>query len=297
MTKIAVTGAGGFVGRHLIPALAGQHHVRALARVGPSAREPGEDVDVVRGDVRNGDTVSALLQDTQVVVHMAGGFDAETEPETIVGGTAAVVTAARERGVSRIVFLSCLGAAADNPSPFFQAKWKAEQMIRSSGLPYVILRPSLILGRGDGVTAPLADLLRLSPVTPIPAPSDGRMQPVDVDDVIRCIAASLEGDAVANEEVSVGGPVFLTYRNLVDLISGHVGAARPKLALPIGLLPRLAGAVPGPWGALFAPARLALYAQSAVSSPGNVQRMFQFAPRSIIPEIPRYLGQDTGKLS
>ncbi|HZU12613.1 MAG TPA: NAD(P)H-binding protein [Chloroflexota bacterium] len=298
MTNIAVTGAGGFVGRYLVPELLRHNHqVRALTRFGTDAPWLRDGVDWVRGDVRNRNTVETLLDGSSVVVHLGAWSFRDPEPDVIVDGTAAVLAAARARGIERIVFVSCLASSADNPSPFLQEKWKAEQMIRGSGLTYVILRPSVILGRGDGLTRPLADLVRRAPLIPLPSRSDARLQPVDVEDVVRCIVDAVSRDDVANLEISVGGPTFLTFRNLVDLIAGEIGVVRPKVQLPTSLLVGLAGRLPAAARSLFSPSRLALLTEASTTSPGNVQRLFEFEPRSVVGRLTDYLDGDPGTLS
>src|SRR5947209_14202548 len=153
MTRVAVTGASGFVGRRLLPLLAPEgHDVRVLTRLGSGYPPPPPNVDSRSGDVRSLETVRSLVQDRDVVIHLAATFRPEAcAEETIVTGTRNMVRACREAGVSRLVYVSCLGADAAADSAFYQAKWKAEAIIRGAeeSLPYTILRPSLVVGCGS----------------------------------------------------------------------------------------------------------------------------------------------------
>lgn len=293
MSRIAVTGAAGFVGRHLVPVLAeAGHDVRALIHEQSLPFLP-EGVEVQRGDVRQGVVVRSLVDGCNAVVHLAPGLAADAElTDVIAAGTSAVMSAAKDAGVERVVFVSCLGAQAASRYPFYTAKWKAEQLVRGLGLPYVILRPSLVLGRGDGITAPLASHLRSFPAALLPGTGTHRQQPIDVGDLVRCLQLSLEQDDVLNEEISVGGPMYLTPRQLADLLSGVIGIRKPKLSVPSAWLSAAGGVAPGRFGFL-SPARIAQLDTESAASPGIVESIFGFAPQSVIPRLSSYLAADT----
>lgn len=291
MTRIAVTGVSGFVGRRVASLLVEEgHQVRGLARSALDTTGWPGTVELVRGDVRSLDTVRTLLDGCDGVVHLAGGFSSAADSaETITVGTRHVVTAARDAGSKRLVHLSCLGADAAADVPFYVAKWQAETVVRASGLAYTILRPSLVLGRGDGVLRPLSDLIRALPIVPIPGRGQHRQQPIDVEDLARCVLLTLTGEELIEEMVSVGGPMFVTLRQLVDLIAGQLDVCKPKLLVPPALLPVIARLLPAPARPLFAEPRLAQWRQGVVASPGIVPRMFGFEPRSIVRRLAEYL--------
>lgn len=291
MPRIAVTGATGFVGQRVTSLLAGEgSEVRALVRPESVRPRPPAGIDVVSGDVRDASAVRSLVDSCDVVVHLAGGFsNAGDAVGTVVEGTANVLRAAKEAGVKRLVHMSCLPANASSETPYYAAKWTAEAAVRGSDVPFTVLRPSLVLGKGDGVLQPLATLLRLLPVTPVPGNGSVRYQPIDVDDVARCVQIAASSPDLESLEVSVGGPGYVTFRQLVDLISGSLDLMRPKVRIPLRWLPSAAQLVPPPGRALYAPPRLEQLQQMAVSSPGIVPRMFGFEPISVLSRIPQYL--------
>jgi nucleoside-diphosphate-sugar epimerase len=287
MARITVIGAAGFVGRHVVPLLLAEgHEIKTLDRH-PSSEGR---IEAVPGDVRDPDTVRDALKDCETVVHLAAGMSTENGMKEIVtGGTQNVVTAAREASVQRIIFMSCLGAEAASTSPFFVAKWRAEQLVRSSELPFTILRPSLVVGRGDGVLEPLARLIKTLPIVPIAGGREVRFQPIDVEDLARCVQISIGSDDLQGESVSVGGPLFMTLRQLVDLVSDHLGVSKPKVLVPDASLAALSQILPSSMRVLFQEPRIEQLRSGVVASPGIVDRMFGFEPRSIVSRLAEYL--------
>lgn len=290
MTRVAVTGATGFVGGHLLPALLESgHEVRGLAR---SPAGSGAEGNLIAGDVRHRDAATELVRGCDVVIHLAASFSPQQPIEDIiVRGTDVILDAAREAGVQRFIYLGCLAGEAAAHSGFLRAKWKAEQLVRASELPYVVLRPSLILGKGDGVTKPLAELIQALPVIPVPGTGLARSQPVDVSDAVRCIQVAMERDELLGEAVSIGGPMYLAYRELADLLAGHLGVLKSKVLIPESWIPALSGFLPAAARDLFAPPRRSVYQSGVVSSPGIVERWFGFTPRSVAPLLGSYLTQ------
>jgi uncharacterized protein YbjT (DUF2867 family) len=266
------------------------HEIHALVRPGSDRGTLPPEVRLIRGDVRNLETMRSLVSGCDVAVHLAASFSSRDDvEEIIVSGTRNMVAAAKSADISRIVMVSCLGAAASNASPFYAAKWEAEQLVRGQDVPYAILRPSVIMGADDALTRPLAQIIRVLPVVPLPGQGEYRQQPVDVDDVARCIAMTLTGEDLVNQEISIGGPTFLTYRQLVDLLQGILGVSKPKIPLPPDWLPDLARVFPAASKELFAAARIARFQQMSAASPGIVERNFGFEPRSIVPLLPGYI--------
>lgn len=290
MARIAVTGAPGFVGRHLIPLLLEDgHDVRGLARRGSAVPPQLGAIETVHGDVRSLDETRKVIEGRDLVVHLAASFSPWDDVEEInLVGTRNVVQASQELGVQRLIYLSCLGADAAAP-PFYSSKWRAENLVRGSGLSHMILRPSLVLGPDDGILKPLAQVIQLFPVVPVPGRGQHRLQPIDVEDLARCILISLTSDAVENELVSVGGSIYVTLRQLIDLVSGHLGVLKPKLLVPYRWIPVAAQILPDPACALFSRPRLDQFRHGVVASPGIVPRMFGFEPVSIVQRLGQYL--------
>jgi nucleoside-diphosphate-sugar epimerase len=288
MARVAVTGAGGFVGRHLVAMLQkGNHEVRGL--VSPNADSSSiYGTQMTSGDVRNLEVVRHLVAECDYVIHLAAHFSNDDHAvDVITTGTQHVVTVAKEAKVKRLINMSCLGAEAAGP-PFHAAKWKAEMMVQSSPIPFINLRPSLIVGRGDGFVSPLADVIKSFPVVPVPGKGQHRQQPIDVDDVARCVLLAMESESLENRTVSVGGDTFVTFRQMVDLISDVLGVNKPKALLPLRLLDGVVRLLPSGTQSLYGDARLAQLVQAVVVSPGVVQREFGFEPRHVVQRLGEY---------
>jgi uncharacterized protein YbjT (DUF2867 family) len=243
---VAVMGATGFVGRHLVPhLLAAGHEVRALSRGG--RRLPDWPPDRVRSfavEVVDGTGLDAALAGAEAVVHLVAiprQGRGRTFEGTNVGGVERVVDAAAAAGVRRIVHLSVLGAVDDPELAYLRSKWRGEQVVRASGLEWVVLRPSLLFGEGDGFfTLIRTTLTWWSPgVVALPGDGSARFQPLSVDDLAIAVERSIVEPARAGQTYELGGPEYLTYRQIVDAVMRATGKRRLKMSMPIPLLSAL----------------------------------------------------------
>ena len=235
---ILVTGGTGFVGSHLIRRMREEGlPVRAVVR-SPEKAQALRDlgVEVVPGDVSDKASLEKAVQGVERVVHLVGIIQ-ETPGATFQGvhvdGTRNLVEAARKAGVRHFLFQSALGTRANAKSRYHRTKWEAEELVRSSGIPSTILRPSLIYGPGDQFTLRLSDMIRLSPVLPVIGSGRSKVQPIFIDDVVSCIVKAVTSDAYLNELYEIGGPEQLTYEEVTRAIAAAMGVSRPALHLPM----------------------------------------------------------------
>ncbi len=235
---ILVTGGTGFVGGHLIRRLRGKNiPVRALVRAPEKAASLKKlGVEVVKGDVSDRESLDAAAAGVERVVHLVGIIQ-EAAGQTFKGihveGTRTVLAAAKKAGVRHFFHQSALGTRPNAASEYHRTKWEAEELVRESGIPYTILRPSLIYGPGDKFTLRLADMLRLSPVLPVIGSGTSKVQPIYIDDVVSCIEKAVAGDAHLNEIYEIGGPEQLTYEEVTKAIAQALGIRRPKMNVPM----------------------------------------------------------------
>ena len=255
MATILLTGASGFVGSHVLPALLGAgHNVVALCRSERVASKLLERVDdggrrlTTRiGDVGDVDSIAAAAQGCDAIVHLvaiprdwSGGRDLDRVNHL---GTANVVAAAQRAGVRRLVHLGALGVEEREGLNYASSKARGERVVRDSGLDYTIIKPSLIWGERDGFFNIVAALVRLpAPIVPVPGSGKSRFQPVWVGDVARAIVTVL-GDAKRSigRSYELGGPRYWTYAEITREVARALNKRRMIIPMPVPLIRIVAG--------------------------------------------------------
>jgi uncharacterized protein YbjT (DUF2867 family) len=239
---VTVVGATGFVGRHVVARLQEcGYTVRAISRRGGRRPEWGERVHPLAADVETGAGLGATLVGAHAVVHLVA-IPRESPGRTFeavnVGGVAHVLEAMHGAGVRRIVHLSVLGVTDDRAYRYLSSKWRGEQLVRQSGLDWVVLRPSLLFGKGDGFFSLIETTLRWwSPgIVAIPAAGAVRFQPLAVEDVAVAVERCLAEPSRSGSVYELGGPEYLAYPQIVDAVMQATGRHRLKLPVPVPLL-------------------------------------------------------------
>jgi uncharacterized protein YbjT (DUF2867 family) len=173
------------------------------------------------------------------VIHLVGIIE-EKRGTTFRGvhveGTSNLVAEAKRAGVKHFFYQSALGADRDSWSGYLKTKAEAEEIVKGSGLDYTIFRPSLIIGPWDGFTKKLLDVLKLSPVIPIPGEGKAKFQPLYIKDWLGCIDKVLAEPQAYRSTFEIGGPEQLAYREIVELLAGSAGLKRPVFNIPMGLM-------------------------------------------------------------
>ncbi len=250
---VLVAGGSGFIGRAIVRRLAaaGAHRVRVMSRNPDAARArlKLEGVEYVRGEVTEPSTLNDAVAGAGAIVNAVQfeGYPVEDRSRGLtfervdLGGTLALLAAAKHAGATRFIYIS--GAAADENSahPGFRAKGRAEHAIRESGLEYTIFRPSLVYGPEDAVVNNLARALKLAPIFPVPGTGRQKLQPVFVEDLATCVALAVDGRG-SNGTYELGGPELMTFDELVRLIMDLTGRHRPLIHIPEALM-RAMGAI------------------------------------------------------
>ncbi|MFI5273762.1 MAG: SDR family oxidoreductase [Ktedonobacterales bacterium] len=239
---ILVTGADGFVGRHIMARLAAEGTpARALVRNVSRASEvlpPG--TEIVRGDTTRPTTLEPALGGVDTIIHCAFvTADRKQRPgstyrETNVGGTKNLVAAARHAGVARICVMGGLGTVASPGNAYLQERFEADQAVKTSGLGWSILGPSVQFGDHASFFSGMADLIR-SPLPVVPMIGNGkvRFQPIWVEDVTTCILKmAAEPERYNGQAIDVGGPEVYSYAQILDMLMQALGKRKLKLPGP-----------------------------------------------------------------
>jgi nucleoside-diphosphate-sugar epimerase len=236
---LGITGGTGFVGSHLIDAaLAAGHQVKALTR----REQPQRDgLNWIAGSLEDRAALHQLVTDVDAIVHVAGvitapdkaGFDKGN-----VEGTLAMLAAATAGGVHRFIHVSSLAAREPKLSLYGASKARAEDLVRSSGLEWAIVRPPAVYGPGDKETL---ELFRMAKLGLMLMPPRGHVSLIHAHDLARLLLA-LAGPAAPSSiliEADDGRPGGWTHGQFARALGRAVGT-KPAIVSTPGLFLRLA---------------------------------------------------------
>jgi NADH dehydrogenase len=234
---ILVIGASGFVGRHLMARLSERDApIRALvpdARAAQTLRS--SRVQSFAGRAATPDLLERVLEGVDTIIHVAvsglcpdqatGWGIREPEPQRIVA-------AARAAGVRHILYVSSLGARDDPRHPYHRGQWLGEQAVIAGGVPFAILRPSLVVAPGEPFFTMLATLIGMAPCVPLPDGNGARQQPIAVHDLCSCLLTMLDNVRYLGAVHDVGGPEHVNLREMAEIVMRVLGRRRPIVPVP-----------------------------------------------------------------
>lgn len=230
---ILVTGGTGFIGKALIRHLVAEgHQVRTLLHPSPKTPElpKGVPVEVAISDISDERSLRAALSGVDTIFHLAGGEwqgVSANLSQIEIQGTRALLEVAKGAGVQRIFYLSHLGADRASAYPVIKVKGIVEEFIRRSGIDYTILQSGLVYGPSDHFSTAIAKMLAIFPfMFMLPGQGDALVQPIWVEDLVTCLTWSLGLEETVNQTLRVGGPEFLSIRQVVEEVIGATGMKR-----------------------------------------------------------------------
>jgi NADH dehydrogenase len=248
---VTVFGGSGFLGRHVVRALANDgwrvrvavrrpnvaHFLKPMGRVG--------QIQILRTNVRNDAQVEAALRGADAAINLVGilaqrgrqRFDA-----LHVEAAGRIAGAAKAMGTARLVHFSALGASEKAPARYFQSKAEGESAVRANYPEATIVRPSLVFGPEDQFFNRFAALARFLPILPLYGGGKTRFQPVWVGDVAHGVAAILHQHGSAGKTYEFVGPEVMTFREVMEFVLRVTERRRVLMSLPFGL-GRLQGAI------------------------------------------------------
>jgi NADH dehydrogenase len=241
-TLVTVFGGSGFLGRHVVRALAKRDyrirvavrrpelagHLQPLGRVG--------QIHAVQANLRFPASVEAAMRDSHAAINLCGILTesgAQSFDAVQAQGAAAVAKAAAAVGAG-MVHVSAIGADENSPSRYARAKAAGEKAVLGAIPAATIFRPSLVFGPEDLFTNRFAALARMSPVVPLIG-GDTRMQPVYVGDVATAVADAVDGKTKAGSIYELGGPEVLTMREIIGIILATIERQRMLVPVPFGI--------------------------------------------------------------
>ncbi|WP_438273631.1 complex I NDUFA9 subunit family protein [Nitrobacter sp.] len=239
-TLVTVFGGSGFLGRHVVRALAKRDyrirvgvrrpelagHLQPLGKVG--------QIHAVQANLRYPASVRAAMRDSHVAINLVGILSksgAQTFDAVMAEGAATVAKAAAAAG-AHMVHVSAIGADARSASAYARAKAAGEKAVLAAVPPATILRPSVMFGPEDEFTNRFAALALISPVLPLIGGGATKLQPVYVGDVATTVADAVDGRTKAGAVYELGGPEVLTMREIMQIILRVIERERMLVSLP-----------------------------------------------------------------
>jgi uncharacterized protein YbjT (DUF2867 family) len=236
--RVLVTGATGFVGSRLVPALrAAGHDIAVLVR-DASAYDAPEDVRVVEGDLLEPGSFDAGLDvdAAYYLVHsMRSGGDFEERDRRAAENFAAAAT---DAGVDRVIYLGGLGEDRDRLSEHLRSRREVERILGDGGYALTTLRAAILIGDGSASFEMIEQLSTRLPVMVTPRWVETKCQPIFVDDAIEYLVGVLDVSKTAGETYEIGGPEVLTYREILTRVGTRRGHRPIVVPVPV-LSPKL----------------------------------------------------------
>jgi uncharacterized protein YbjT (DUF2867 family) len=293
--KIFISGGTGFVGEHVCRALRERgHELRLLVHSRGGVAESG--IELIEGDVTRMASFAAGVNGCDAVINLVGVIrefpDRGITFERLhVQATECMLGATRNAGISRYLQMSALGTRAAAVSAYHQTKWRAEELVRASGLEWTVFRPSLIFGPRDSFINMLAAQLRLAPVMPVIGSGSYRLQPIHADDVARCFALALTLPETIGQTYELCGNDRLSYEELLDMIAAALGRSRTfKPHFPLELMKLVIPFMQKIPQFPITMDQLQMLLEENICG-GEWQQVFGFVPRGLREGIAEYLGK------
>lgn len=292
--KILLTGATGFLGRHIAERLAAEgHHLRCAVRDVSAAQRHRPLHEYVRIEFARALEPAAwhdALAGVDLVINAVGILresPGQRFDELHRRAPAALFSACVDVGVGRVINISALGADADARSAYHLSKRAADEFLFSLPLDAVVLQPSLVYG-ADGTSARLFGLLASLPLIPLPAGGCQQVQPVHVDDVVDALAAVVHGARPADRRVALVGPKPLALRDFLGALRSALGIRRRPRFVAVPRVLAIAGATLGERlpGVLLNRDTLAMLERGNTASATAITTLLGHPPRAVQDFVP-----------
>ena len=301
-TLVTVFGGSGFLGRHVVRALAKLgYRIRVAVRrpelagfLQPLGRVG--QIHAVQANVRHPASVEAAAREADVVINLVGILfeRGRQQFDAVQSAGAEAVARAAAAFDARMIHVSAIGADAESASRYARSKALGEKLVLSAVPSAVILRPSVLFGPEDDFFNRFAAIARVSPALPLVGGGQTRFQPVFAGDVASAIVAAIEGRSRDGEVYELGGPQVRSFKELMQFMLSVIERRRLLVPIPFALAKFQAGLLqllPKP---LLTPDQVELLRRDAVVSEaarreGRTLEAFGIKPLAMAAVVPSYL--------
>ncbi len=237
MSTVLVTGATGFIGRRLVPALVeAGHDVRAMTRRPEAYDGQGTPVGA---DVSDPDSLRPALEGVDVAVYLVHSLDDPDFERKDAQAARNFSAAAAAAGVRQIVYMGGLGDDDDDLSAHLRSRREVEHLLGQDGVPVTVLRAAIVVGHG-GISWELTrQLVKNLPAMVVPRWVATRTQPIALDDVVRYLVGVVDHPDAIGRVFEIGGTEQLTYLDMMKVAAESMNNRTiPIITVPV-LTPRL----------------------------------------------------------
>ncbi|SDU47770.1 complex I NDUFA9 subunit family protein [Stappia sp. ES.058] len=241
---VTVFGGSGFLGRHVVRALARRGYRVRVAVRRPDLAEHVQPLGAVgqimpvQANLRHRWSVDRAVQGADAVVNLVGILyeaGAQSFDAVQTFGPRAVAEAARAEGIDTVVHVSAIGADPESPSVYGRSKAMGEAGVFETMPDAVVFRPSIVFGPEDGFFNRFASMARMSPALPLVGGGVTRFQPVFVGDVAEAVAMAVDGKTARGTIYELGGPQMKTFRECLELMLQIIRRKRLLVTLPFSV--------------------------------------------------------------
>ncbi|MAH48993.1 hypothetical protein CMI37_24410 [Candidatus Pacearchaeota archaeon] len=233
---ILITGATGFIGSHLVKELVRDYKLRCIIR---KSQEPTQNIEFIYGDISKMDSLEKAFQKVDTVIHVAALTQGSSQEiiKANVEGTRNLVLLSKKYKIKRFILISSNNVLLKHKGPYASSKLQSENIVMTSGLDYIILRPNWVYDhKGNRDLKNIISLVKKTPLVPIIGNGRYKFQPVYVKDLVSVIKKTLENKILKNKIYAVNGSESLSFDELIDEISKDLNLRRRKIHIPLALL-------------------------------------------------------------
>ena len=242
--QIAVFGAGGFLGRHLIRELTKLDYRVKIATRNPFLKgylrplgNPGQ-IELIKTNIFNVEDVKQVLKNCDYAINLVGILY-ETRKQKFIQIHShfpyLLSNLCNEIGIKNLIHVSALGVKEKHSSQYIQSKFQGEKNIQNIFKPSVILRPSLIFGPEDKFFNTFASYARIFPALPLIGGGKTKFAPIYCVDVGKAIVKALELKNTEPKIYELGGPENYSFRELIEILLGEIKKKRFLVNIPFNI--------------------------------------------------------------